>query len=90
MPMRRKLYDPLPKDELAAIYKSWQKNDPDAYKWIGRLCKEIEQLHKRADELKKIYFLSNGVEIEKVTPKQAAKIYDEAVARRERRVAGVA
>jgi hypothetical protein len=89
MPMRRRIYDPLPKDDLAEIYRSWQKNDPDAYKWIGRLVKEIEQLHKRAEELQQIYFLSHGVEVEQVTPEQATRIYDEAVSRRERRLTRV-
>lgn len=90
MPMRKKIYNYLPKDELAEIYKSWQRSDPEAYKLIGRLVKEIEQLHKAADELKKIYFLSHGVEVEKVTPAQAAKIYDAAVTRKERRLERVA
>jgi hypothetical protein len=87
--MRKKIFEPLLAEEREEIYKLWSKGDQAAFKWIGRLLREIDQLHKQAEERRNTFFLAHGVEVEQVTPEEAARLYDTAVARREARLQSV-
>lgn len=89
MAMRKKIYEPLLQEERDEIYRLWSSGDQGAFKWIGRLLREIDQLHKQAEERRKTFFLAHGVEVEQVTPQQASEIYDAAVAQRKARMAQV-
>lgn len=89
MPMRKKILEPLSDTEIDAIRFAWKRNDQDAYKWIGRLIREIDALRRQNRELRDIYFATQGVDIEKVTVEEARRLFDQATAKQRLRLESV-
>lgn len=85
MPMERRKLTPLSEDELDEIYKLWKTDRDYSGRWVGRLIREIRHLKKREQELRDVYFLTNGVEISRVSKEEARQMFDNANARVSRR-----
>jgi len=78
MPMDRKVLTPLAEEELDEIYDLWKRDRPASGKYVGRLIREIRHLKKRDQELRDIYFLTNGVHVERVSKEEARLMFEEA------------